>query len=72
MDGHRADIMLMKTAMAIAAFQGRIRIVAEDMVEAAMMVMPHRMRKRPFEEEAFDAEAIRTLLGDFPEVTHAP
>lgn len=71
-DGHRADIMLMKTAMALAAFQGRTRIVPEDMVEAAMMVMPHRMRKRPFEEEAFDAEAIRTLLGDLQEVTHAP
>ncbi|GAB7057631.1 MULTISPECIES: ATP-binding protein [unclassified Paenibacillus] len=71
-DGHRADIMLMKTAMAMAAFQGRTQIVADDMVEAAMMVMPHRMRKRPFEEGAYDHETIRELLGDLlSEVTHA-
>lgn len=72
-DGHRADIVLMKTAMAIAAFQGRTRILPEDMVEAAMLVMPHRMRKRPFEEAAYGADAIRELLGDLaPEVVHAP
>lgn len=70
-DGHRADIMLMKTAMALAAFEGRSRVLPEDLVEAAMLVLPHRMRKRPFEEEAFDAEAIRDLLGTLhAEVTH--
>lgn len=71
-DGHRADITLMKTAMTLAAFQGRTDILPEDMAEAAMLVMPHRMRRRPFEEEAFDAESIRKLLEDLPlEAAHA-
>ena len=71
-DGHRADITLMKTAMTIAAFEGRTDILPEDMVEAAMLVMPHRMRRRPFEEEVFDAEAIRKRLEDLPfEAVHA-
>lgn len=71
-DGHRADITLMKTAMTLAAFQGRTDILPEDMAEAAMLVMLHRMRRRPFEEEAFDAESIRKLLEDLPlEAAHA-
>lgn len=58
-DGHRSDITLIKTAMALAALAGRSRVLQEDLMEAAMFVMPHRMRKRPFEEGVYGAEAIR-------------
>lgn len=71
-DGHRADITLMKAAMALAAFQGRTRVLPADLEEAAMLVMPHRMRKQPFDDGVFGAEAIRRLLGDLlPEGAHA-
>ncbi|MFE5321744.1 ATP-binding protein [Paenibacillus sp. NPDC056579] len=71
-DGHRADITLMKTAMALAAFLGRTRVLTEDMTEAAMLVMPHRMRKRPFEDQVGGAEELRRRLGDLlAEGTHA-
>ncbi|NWL89074.1 magnesium chelatase [Paenibacillus sp. 79R4] len=62
-DGHRADITLLKTAMARAALAGRIRVLPADMVEAAMLVMPHRMRRRPFEDGGAGMGNIQELLG---------
>ncbi|MBE1442494.1 ATP-binding protein [Paenibacillus sp. OAS669] len=69
-DGHRADITLIKTSMAIAAFDGRSQVTAEDMMEAAMLVMPHRMRKQPFEDHVHGAESIRMLLNNMQMESH--
>lgn len=51
-DGHRADIVMMKAAATIAAFRGRGAVTADDVRESAELVYPHRMRKKPFEEAA--------------------
>ncbi|MDA0524999.1 ATP-binding protein [Methanococcoides alaskense] len=61
-DGHRADIMIERTARTNAAYEGRERITNEDIIEAAEMVLPHRMRKKPFEEEEFSAEQLRAVV----------
>ena len=61
-DGHRADIMIERTARTNAAFEGRDRVTNEDIIEAAEMVLPHRMRKRPFEEEEFSVEQLKRLV----------
>lgn len=45
--GHRADLYLLETARAIAALAGRTYILPQDMEEAALYVLPHRMRKPP-------------------------
>lgn len=72
-DGHRADITLMKTAMSLAAYSGRTRVLPEDLSEAAMLVMPHRLRKRPFEDRIGGTESIRQLLGELlAEAVHVP
>ena len=49
-DGHRADIVILKTAMAQAAFEGRTQICETDILLAAELALPHRLRRRPFEE----------------------
>ncbi|SES63378.1 protoporphyrin IX magnesium-chelatase [Methanococcoides vulcani] len=61
-DGHRADIMIERTARTNAAYENRERITNEDIIEAAEMVLPHRMRKKPFEEEEFSAEQLRAVV----------
>jgi Mg-chelatase subunit ChlI len=61
-DGHRADIMIERTARTNAAYEGRERITNDDIIEAAEMVLPHRMRKKPFEEEEFSAEQLRAVV----------
>ncbi|AKB53658.1 magnesium chelatase ATPase subunit D [Methanosarcina sp. A14] len=48
-DGHRADITMMKTSITLAAFYGRTEVLEEDVKEAAELVLPHRMRRKPFD-----------------------
>ena len=43
--GHRAEIILLETARAIAAFNLRDAISDEDIREAAYFVLPHRIRE---------------------------
>jgi magnesium chelatase subunit D len=43
--GHRAEIILIETSRAIAAFNLRDRISEEDVREAAFFVLPHRIRE---------------------------
>jgi magnesium chelatase subunit D len=47
---HRADITMVKTACTIAAFDQRDSVSAEDIRQAAALVLPHRMRRKPLEE----------------------
>ncbi len=61
-DGHRADITMMKAAKANAALAGRTEATKDDIRDVAALVLSHRMRRRPFEEEAFDAEELERCL----------
>lgn len=45
--GHRAEIYLLEAAKAIAALAGRAYVLPKDVEEAALFVLPHRMRKPP-------------------------
>ena len=45
--GHRAEIYLLEAAKAIAALEARTYVLPRDVEEAAMFVLPHRMRKPP-------------------------
>lgn len=67
-DGHRADITLVKTAATNAAFEGRTAVSGADMWLAAKLALPHRMRRRPFEEGQIDLEAIRELVENYGEL----
>jgi magnesium chelatase subunit D len=51
-DGHRADITMMKTSITLAAFNGRTEVLEEDVKEAAELVLPHRMRRKPFDNHS--------------------
>lgn len=48
-DGHRADITLLKTAQTIAAFYGDMEINKKHIFKAAALALPHRLRRLPFE-----------------------
>ncbi len=57
-DGHRADIAMMKTAATIAAFHERNEVTEGDVKEAAELVLPHRMRRRPFSEQKMEKDKL--------------
>jgi magnesium chelatase subunit I len=61
-DGHRADITMMKAAKANAALDGRTDVSKDDLRAVAALVLSHRMRRRPFEEAAFDTEELERCL----------
>ncbi len=61
-DGHRADIMIERAARTNAAFEGRDRVDVVDIVTAAEMVLPHRMRNTPFDDGEFSPERLRSMV----------
>lgn len=61
-DGLRADIVLHKTACALAALDGRKRVYMQDIRTAAELVLPHRRRRRPFERPELDREQLHNTV----------
>jgi len=49
-DGHRADLVILKTARAHAAFEGRTQISERDILLAAELALPHRVKRGPFSD----------------------
>lgn len=47
-DGHRADLVILKAARAQAAFDGRTAINDMDIALAAELALPHRVNSTPF------------------------
>lgn len=62
LDGHRADIVMMKTARAFAAYRGLSAIGTEEIRDAAWMALRHRMKRLPFEEIGAEREKVSTAL----------
>ena len=61
-DGHRADIVILKTACAQAAFEGRRQITSRDIHYAAELALPHRMKKQPFMEAGLHPDHLQKNL----------
>lgn len=60
-DGHRADITLLKAAQSLCAYEGSKVVSSDHVKRSAALVLPHRLRKLPFEKEgqkSMDLEAI--------------
>lgn len=48
-DGHRGELAITRAARALAAFEGRKKIVASDARRVAAMCLRHRLRRDPLE-----------------------
>lgn len=49
-DGHRADLVILKASRAHAAFEGRESITPRDIALAAELALPHRVKAGPFRQ----------------------
>ena len=47
---HRAEIVTVRTAKAIAALDGRVKVNLEDLKKAMELALPHRIKSKPFEK----------------------
>jgi magnesium chelatase subunit D len=58
----RADIVLYKTALTLAALAGRAAPTAADVRRAAELALAHRRRAQPFDSPGLPAEALDELM----------
>ncbi len=61
-DGHRADLVILKAAKTHAAFQGNREVTEKDVAVAAKFALYHRMRRQPFDEIPDDMDVVDKLL----------
>ena len=61
-DGHRADLVILKTARANAAFEGRTHITDRDITLAVQLAIPHRLKRGPFADAEADLESIANTV----------
>ncbi len=61
-DGHRADLVILKTARAHAAFEGRLTITDRDIALAAELALPHRIKRGPFHQAEISMEDLEERI----------
>jgi Mg-chelatase subunit ChlI len=61
-DGHRADLVILKTARAHAAFEGRTAITNRDIALAAELALPHRIKRGPFYQAEMTMEDLQERI----------
>lgn len=58
----RADIVMHKAARALAVLDGRTDVSLNDIRQAAELALPHRRRKKPFEQSGLDRERLDDII----------
>ena len=61
-EGHRADLTMVRAACARAALDGREEPTPADVVAVCRMVLSHRMRRTPFQDEGLAEEGLGEWL----------
>ncbi len=62
LDGHRADIVTMKAARALAAFRGKETIGPDEVRGAAALALGHRLKRLPFEDVGEGSRKLSAAL----------
>ncbi|MFD9791690.1 putative cobaltochelatase [Streptomyces sp. NPDC059070] len=71
-DGMRADLVMARTATALAAWAGRTDVLAEDVRQAALLALPHRRRRNPFDAPGLDEDKLDDTLEEFGDQDEDP
>ncbi|MEV5242262.1 putative cobaltochelatase [Streptomyces cinnamoneus] len=64
-DGMRADIVTARAATALAAWAGRTDVTTDDVRQAALLALPHRRRRNPFDAPGLDEDKLDEILNGF-------
>jgi Mg-chelatase subunit ChlI len=61
-DGHRADLVVLKAARAHAAYEGRNHITDHDIALAIRLAIPHRLKRGPFADSSAKLDKLEDNL----------
>lgn len=67
-DGHRADLTMMKAAKTMAAMSGRVAVDEEEICQVVDIVLRHRMRRKPFQKMGVDQQKLQGVMDGFQHV----
>ncbi|TYO95377.1 ATP-binding protein [Desulfallas thermosapovorans] len=65
-DGHRADLVMMKAAKTVAAMHGRTEVLEEDVRQSVNLALLHRTRRKPFQDMVIDREKLGKIMNQVP------
>jgi magnesium chelatase subunit D len=63
-DGHRADQVMARAAVAFAAMNARSEVSLADIARVAPLVLAHRMRRTLFDEPRLNSTALAALVNE--------
>ena len=66
-DGMRGDLVTARTAIALAAWDGRTEVIGDDVRTAARLALPHRRRRDPFDSPGIDDDTLEQALQESAE-----
>jgi Mg-chelatase subunit ChlI len=61
-DGHRSDLVILKAARAHAALMGRTAVTEEDIILAAELALPHRLKRKAIQDIELRFEHLEKRL----------
>ncbi|HZL04465.1 MAG TPA: VWA domain-containing protein [Coriobacteriia bacterium] len=61
-DGHRADLVIARAAVALAALRGEATATLKHVSEVAPFALVHRVRSTPFTDDRFDVARVQSLF----------
>lgn len=64
LDGHRADIVMLKAARALASFRGLSTVTEAEVKDVAALALVHRQRRQPFEEVGSGRARLNQVLAE--------
>ncbi len=69
-DGHRAEITMLKASLAASAFRGQGEPAPADFRDIIELSLRHRLKRLPFQETSLDAKTLDRLAGKFLDGRH--
>jgi len=64
LDGHRADIVMLKAARALASFRDLSTVTEAEVKDVAALALVHRQRRQPFEEVGSGRARLDQVLAE--------
>jgi Mg-chelatase subunit ChlI len=71
-EGHRSDLTMIKAAQAIAAFRGRAEVTPPDLLEAAELALPHRLKNQDLNQPRLEPGQLQEFLEDLEAAQEDP